>query len=69
LVDILGIAAAEPHMYVAAGLCVQTNSDADNIIPDHVTLRGTLRALTHEHMMLLKQRIEEAVPAVVSAFR
>uniref|UniRef100_A0A383VWA3 Peptidase M20 dimerisation domain-containing protein n=1 Tax=Tetradesmus obliquus TaxID=3088 RepID=A0A383VWA3_TETOB len=48
---------------------LMTNSDADNIIPDHVTLRGTLRALTHEHMMLLKQRIEEAVPAVVSAFR
>jgi metal-dependent amidase/aminoacylase/carboxypeptidase family protein len=54
---------------VVAGACAQTNSDADNIIPDHVMLRGTLRALNHEHMMLLKQRIEEAVPAVVSAFR
>eukprot|EP00882_Tetradesmus_deserticola_P016803 GHRQ01017967.1.p1 GENE.GHRQ01017967.1~~GHRQ01017967.1.p1 ORF type:complete len:233 (+),score=107.26 GHRQ01017967.1:53-700(+) len=48
---------------------LQTNSDADNIIPDHVTLRGTLRALTHEHMLLMQQRIEQAVPAVVSAFR
>ncbi|KAF6258480.1 hypothetical protein COO60DRAFT_1518753 [Scenedesmus sp. NREL 46B-D3] len=48
---------------------LQTNSDADNIIPDHVTLRGTLRALTHEHMTHMRQRIEEAVPAVVSAFR
>lgn len=54
---------------VAARACAQTNSDADNIIPDHVTLRGTLRALTHEHMTHMRQRIEEAVPAVVSAFR
>jgi hypothetical protein len=52
-----------------AAVHVQTNSDADNIIPDHVSLRGTLRALTHEHMMLMKQRIEEVVPAVVAAFR
>jgi metal-dependent amidase/aminoacylase/carboxypeptidase family protein len=34
-------------------------SDADNIIPDEVVMRGTLRALTHEHMMLMKRRIEE----------
>lgn len=41
-------------------LCLHVQgSDADNIIPDEVTLRGTLRALTHEHMMLMKQRIEE----------
>eukprot|EP00878_Enallax_costatus_P041075 GHUV01047536.1.p1 GENE.GHUV01047536.1~~GHUV01047536.1.p1 ORF type:complete len:305 (+),score=61.41 GHUV01047536.1:82-996(+) len=44
-------------------------SDADNIIPDRVTLGGTLRALTHEHMMYLKERIEEVVPGVVSAYR
>eukprot|EP00775_Hariotina_reticulata_P002885 gene2885-3175_t len=44
-------------------------SDADNIIPDHVVLRGTLRALTHAHMMHIKHRIEEMVPAVVSAYR
>jgi IAA-amino acid hydrolase len=44
-------------------------SDADNITPDHVVLRGTLRALTHAHMMYIKHRIEEVVPAVVSAYR
>jgi metal-dependent amidase/aminoacylase/carboxypeptidase family protein len=39
-------------------VCAQ-GSDADNIIPDEVSLRGTLRALTHEHMMFIKRRIEE----------
>lgn len=44
-------------------------SDADNIIPDEVVLRGTLRALTHEHMMFIKGRIEQMVPAVVGAYQ
>eukprot|EP00879_Flechtneria_rotunda_P009680 GHRR01010129.1.p2 GENE.GHRR01010129.1~~GHRR01010129.1.p2 ORF type:complete len:211 (+),score=62.92 GHRR01010129.1:2489-3121(+) len=44
-------------------------SDANNVIPDSVTLAGTLRALTHEQMMYMKQRIDEAVPAVVAAFK
>jgi IAA-amino acid hydrolase len=39
-------------------------SDADNIIPDEVTLRGTLRALTHEHMMFIKRRIEQVCAGV-----
>lgn len=65
----LRVQSCRTTLCVAAGPCLQTNSDADNIIPDHVTVRGTLRALSHEHMMLLKQRIEEAVPAVVPAFR
>lgn len=42
----------------AAVWCLQ-GSDADNIIPDEVVLRGTLRALTHAHMMFIKKRIEE----------
>lgn len=29
--------------------------DAYNVIPDDVMLGGTLRALTHEHMMLMKR--------------
>lgn len=41
-------------------------SDADNIIPDEVTLRGTLRALTHDHMMFIKQRIEQVRLSVLS---
>ncbi|KAF8058874.1 ILL5 [Scenedesmus sp. PABB004] len=44
-------------------------SDADNIIPDVVTLRGTLRALTHEHMEFMRRRIEEVVPAAVGAYQ
>lgn len=50
-------------------MCCLQGSDADNIIPDRVILRGTLRALTDEHMMYMKQRIEEMVPGVVAAYR
>eukprot|EP00879_Flechtneria_rotunda_P032778 GHRR01036123.1.p1 GENE.GHRR01036123.1~~GHRR01036123.1.p1 ORF type:complete len:154 (-),score=29.94 GHRR01036123.1:147-608(-) len=50
-------------------VCALQGSDANNVIPDSVTLAGTLRALTHEQMMYMKQRIDEAVPAVVAAFK
>jgi IAA-amino acid hydrolase len=49
-------------------VCAQ-GSDADNIIPDEVILRGTLRALTHEHMMFIKQRIEQVSRQTPTAFK
>lgn len=44
-------------------------SDANNIIPDQVAMGGTLRALTHEHMMYLKGRIEDMVASVAAGYR
>ena len=46
-------------LYVSLLFVCAQGSDADNIIPDEVILRGTLRALTHEHMMFIKHRIEQ----------
>jgi len=44
-------------------------ADADNIIPEQVFLRGTVRTLSHEQMVQLQQRIEEVVSSVAAAYR
>lgn len=42
--------------------------DTYNVIPDSVLLGGTMRALTHEHMMYLKGRVEAMVASHVAGF-
>ncbi|KAI8472795.1 MAG: hypothetical protein J3K34DRAFT_384117 [Monoraphidium minutum] len=42
--------------------------DTYNVIPDAVILGGTMRALTHEHMMYLKGRVEAMVSSHASSF-
>eukprot|EP00878_Enallax_costatus_P009016 GHUV01009428.1.p1 GENE.GHUV01009428.1~~GHUV01009428.1.p1 ORF type:complete len:349 (+),score=78.27 GHUV01009428.1:168-1214(+) len=44
-------------------------SDANNITPDNVTLRGTLRALSTSDMQQLQHRVEEMLPGVAAAYR
>jgi hypothetical protein len=58
-----------PAPKVTVSVVIAQGSDADNIIPDEVILRGTLRALTHEHMMFIKQRIEQVCWQTSTAFR
>ena len=33
---------------------------AYNVIPEHATFGGSMRSLSHEHLMLLKRRVTEA---------
>mmetsp|Transcript_2076 Transcript_2076/g.6171 ORF Transcript_2076/g.6171 Transcript_2076/m.6171 type:complete len:324 (+) Transcript_2076:603-1574(+) len=42
--------------------------DAHNVIPNSVTLRGTLRAMTMQHMRHLKRRIEELAAGQAQSF-
>ncbi|GFR48947.1 hypothetical protein Agub_g10961, partial [Astrephomene gubernaculifera] len=42
--------------------------DAYNVIPDSVMFGGTIRGLTHEHLMFMKRRLEEMAPAVASGY-
>jgi len=42
--------------------------DAYNVIPDTAEFGGTVRALTHEHLMYLQRRINEMAPALVVAY-
>ena len=42
--------------------------DAYNVIPDEVVLGGTMRALTHDHMMYLKGRVEAMAAAHAAGF-
>ncbi|EFJ47428.1 hypothetical protein VOLCADRAFT_81528 [Volvox carteri f. nagariensis] len=42
--------------------------DAYNVIPDEVVFGGTIRGLTHEHLMFMKRRLEEMAPAVVAGY-
>ncbi|GIL52966.1 hypothetical protein Vafri_8697, partial [Volvox africanus] len=42
--------------------------DAYNVIPDEVMFGGTIRGLTHEHLMFMKQRLEEMAPTVAAAY-
>ncbi|KIY96289.1 hypothetical protein MNEG_11671 [Monoraphidium neglectum] len=42
--------------------------DAYNVIPDSVMLGGTMRALTHEHMMYLKGRVEAMAASHAAGF-
>ncbi|KAG2490995.1 hypothetical protein HYH03_010667 [Edaphochlamys debaryana] len=42
--------------------------DAYNVIPDEVMFGGTIRGLTHEHLLYMKRRIEEMSPAVAAAY-
>ncbi len=38
---------------------IAAGEGAYNVIPDSATFGGTLRSLAHEHLMYLKQRMEE----------
>ncbi|EIE22283.1 amidohydrolase, partial [Coccomyxa subellipsoidea C-169] len=42
---------------------IAAGEGAYNVIPDSATFGGTLRSLAHEHLMYLKQRMEEVVKA------
>ncbi|GBF94731.1 IAA-amino acid hydrolase-like [Raphidocelis subcapitata] len=42
--------------------------DTYNVIPDAVVLGGTMRALTHEHMMYLKGRVEAMAASHAAGF-
>ncbi|PNW70634.1 hypothetical protein CHLRE_17g728100v5 [Chlamydomonas reinhardtii] len=42
--------------------------DAYNVIPDEVMFGGTIRGLTHEHLMFMKRRIEEMAPAIAAGY-
>ena len=37
---------------------------AYNVIPDSANFGGTLRSLSHDHLMYLKQRMEEVSPVL-----
>ena len=59
----------DPVKQAVVSVCsFRTSSDAHNVIPDTVTLRGTVRTLDEAVRDLAQERIEALVPATAAAF-
>ncbi|WP_132255090.1 M20 aminoacylase family protein [Methylobacterium segetis] len=58
----------DPLQSAVVSVCALEAGEAFNVLPDSVTLRGTLRALSQEVRGTIKDRVREVVRNVASAF-